>query len=46
MGWGTHTIKAAYDGFLVIPLFYDKLYVRVLFRDGLEVVEEKGAGVG
>ena len=41
-----HTVKAAYDGFLVIPLFYDKLYVSVFFRDGLEVVEEEGAGVG
>ena len=40
-----HTVKAAYDGFLVVPLLDHELYVRVFFRDGLEVVEEEGPGV-
>jgi hypothetical protein len=45
-GDGVHTVKAAYDGLLVVPLLDHELYVRVFFRDGLEVVEEEGAGVG
>lgn len=40
------TVKAAYDGFLTVPPFDYKLYMRVFFGDGLEAVEEEGAGVG
>jgi hypothetical protein len=43
---GTHTVKSACNGFFVVPPFDHKLYVRVFFRDGLEVVEKEGAGVG
>lgn len=43
---GAHTVKPAYDGLLMVPLFDHKLYVRVFFRDRLEVVEKEGAGVG
>ena len=41
-----HTVKAAYDGFLVVPLLDHELYVRVFFRGRLEVIEEEGASVG
>lgn len=41
-----HTVKPAHNGFLMVPLFDHKLYVRVFFRDGLEVVEQEGTGVG
>ena len=45
--WGeAHTVKAAYNGLLLVPLLHHELYVGVFFRDGLEVVEEEGAGVG
>lgn len=42
---GVHTIETAYDRLLLIPLLDHELYVRVFFRDGLEVVEEEGPGV-
>jgi hypothetical protein len=45
-GDGVHTVKAAYDGLLVVALLYHELYVRVFFRNDLEVVEEEGACVG
>ena len=44
-GDGVHTVKTAYDRLLVVPLLDHELYVRVFFRDGLEVVEEEGPGV-
>jgi len=30
----------------MVPLLDHKLYMRVFFRDGLEVVEEEGTGAG
>lgn len=43
---GVRTVKPAYNGFLMVPLFDHKLYVRVFFRDRLEVVKKEGTGVG
>ena len=41
-----HTVKSARNGLFIVPPFDHELYVRVFFRDGLEVVEEEGTGVG
>lgn len=43
---GAHTVKSTCYGLFIIPPFDHKLYVRVFFSDGLEVVEKEGAGVG
>ena len=40
-----HTVKAAYYGFLVVPLLDHELYVRVFLCGRLEVIEEEGASV-
>lgn len=43
---GERTVESACYGLFVVPLFDHKLYVRVFFCDGLEVVEKECAGVG
>ena len=41
-----HTVKPAYYGLFMVPLFHYELYVRVFFRNRLEVLEKESARVG
>lgn len=44
--WGVLTIKPSDDRLLLVPLAHDDLDVGVRAGEGLEVVEDVGAGVG